>query len=159
MIKRIISGTSESEAVTDEPDDIQAVSQTKPAFYVPLKNQEGYEGEDMIMECVIVANPEPEVIWYRNSVPIKESNNIQLLFHGDSCKLVLKHIHKDLSGEFKVRAINGLGECQSTACLKVNPPKRSSQTLDSGTQTTEASIVETHLTSHSYIHSIANDQG
>ena len=129
----------------------------KPAFYVPLRNQEAYEGEDVILECVIVANPEPEVIWYRNNIPVIESQNVQLLYHGDSCKLILKNISRDLSGEIKVRAINALGECQSTAFVKVNPPKRSSATLESATQTSEINIVD-HET-HSYTHSVLNDQG
>ena len=58
----------------DETDQTQTKDANfKPAFYVPLKNQEAFEGEDVILECVIVANPEPEVIWYRNNVPVKES--------------------------------------------------------------------------------------
>ena len=129
----------------------------KPAFYVPLKNQEAYEGEDVILECVIVANPEPEVIWYRNNIPVIESKNTQLLFHGDSCKLILKNISRDLSGEIKVRAVNALGECQSTASLTINPPKRSSVTFESATQTSEINIVDHE--SHSYTHSVINEQG
>ena len=142
----------------DETDQTQTKdANLKPAFYVPLKNQEAFEGEDVILECVIVANPEPEVIWYRNNVPVKESKNVELLFLGDSCKLILKNVTKDESGEIKVRAINALGECQSTASLKVNPPKRSSVTPDSGTQTKQVNIIDHE--SHIYTHSITTRQG
>ena len=109
------------------------------------------------MECVIVAKPEPEVIWYRNNVPVIESRNVKLLFLGDSCKLVLKNVSKDLCGEIKVRAINALGECQSTGFLKVNPLKRISVTLDSSTQTNGIDIVDHESNSHT--HSVSTNQG
>ena len=64
---------------------------------------------------------------------------------------------KDESGEIKVRAINALGECQSTASLKIHPPKRSSVTLESGTQTNQINIIDHE--SHTYTHSITTGQG
>ena len=142
----------------DETDQLpEKEAQVRPAFYVPLKNHDAYEGEDVILECVIAANPKPEVIWYRNNIPLESSKDIQFLYHGDSCKLILKNILRELSGEIKVRAINTLGECQSTANLRVNPPKRSSLTLESGTQTSEVNIIDHE--SHSYSHSIIKEQG
>ena len=156
-MKGIVPDTSDSDML-DETDKNQATeANVKPAFYVPLKNQEAYEGEDVILECVIVANPEPEVIWYRNNVPVKESKYVQLLFLGDSCKLILKNVSKDMSGEIKVRAINTLGECQSTAFVKIDPPKRSSITLESSTQTNEVNIIDHE--SHFYTHSLTTGQG
>ena len=156
-MKGLVPDTSDSE-VFDETDQSQGKeARVKPAFYVPLKNQEAYEGEDVILECVIVANPEPEVIWYRNNVPVKESKYVELLFLGDSCKLILKNVSKDLSGEIKVRAINSLGECQSTSFLSINPPKRSSITLETSTQTNEVNIVDHE--SHFYTHSVTTGQG
>ena len=156
-VKGLVPDTSDSE-VFDETDQSQGKeAHVKPAFYVPLKNQEAYEGEDVILECVIVANPEPEVIWYRNNVPVKESKYVELLFLGDSCKLILKNVSKDLSGEIKVRAVNSLGECQSTSFLSINPPKRSSITLETSTQTNEVNIVDHE--SHFYTHSVTTGQG
>ena len=156
-MKGIVPDTSDSE-VLDETDQAQVKeAHVKPAFYVPLKNQEAYEGEDVILECVIVANPEPEVVWYRNNVPVKESKYVELLFLGDSCKMILKNVSKDVSGEIKVRAVNTLGECQSTSFLNINPPKRSSITLESSTQTNEVNIIDHE--SHCYTHSVTTGQG
>ena len=156
-MKEILPDTSHIDQLDETDQTPSKEADFKPAFYVPLKNQEAFEGEDVILECVIVANPEPEVIWYRNNVPVKESKNVELLFLGDSCKLILKNVTKDESGEIKVRAINALGECQSTASLKIHPPKRSSVTLESGTQTNQINIIDHE--SHTYTHSITTGQG
>ena len=107
-----------------------------------MKNQEAYEGEDVILECVVVACPRPELIWYRNNIPLVNSTTNEILVLGDSCKLIMKNVTKNVSGEIKVRAINSLGECLSTAFLNVNPHKRQSVTLESSTQTSDTSIME-----------------
>ena len=156
-MKEILPDTSHIDQLDEIDQTPSKEADFKPAFYVPLKNQEAFEGEDVILECVIVASPEPEVIWYRNNIPVKESKNVELLFLGDSCKLILKNVTKDESGEIKVRAINALGECQSTASLKIHPPKRSSVTLESGTQTNQINIIDHE--SHTYTHSITTGQG
>ncbi len=118
----------------------------KPAFYVPLRNQEAVEGEEVSLECVIIGDPEPEVIWYRNNVPVKESARLQLLFHGDSCKLILKTVEESDGGEFKVRAVNSAGECQSTCALNIakSAPAHSRKAIS-----TQTSVQETHTYFHS----------
>lgn len=141
-VKALPPETSDSEV----PEVEMVKSQYKPAFYVPLRNLEATEGEEVILECVIIGHPEPEVIWYRNNVPVKESANLQLLFQGDSCKLLLRNVTKDQTGEYKVRAVNSLGECQSTCQLKVNPSKRSSAIA---TQTTDTGFVHEQHSSYS----------
>ncbi|XP_025104045.1 coiled-coil domain-containing protein 141-like isoform X3 [Pomacea canaliculata] len=46
------------------------------------------EGARVRLDCVLVGHPEPEVIWLKNEKPVKESQDIQLLFEGDHCTLV-----------------------------------------------------------------------
>lgn len=108
------------------PTSDSEAERQKPAFYVPLKNQVflqriqqlfhlGFdlemafqdltEGDCLSLECVIVGTPEPEIIWYRNNVPLKESPpGTQLLFHGDTCRLVIRDVKAEPhTGEYKVR--------------------------------------------------------
>jgi titin len=119
--------------------DIEVVEEVetekqKPAFYVPLANKECNEKDKVVLECIIVANPEPEVIWYKDNQPIKESNTIELLFQGDSCKLVLKNVKRCQSGNYQVRAVNKFGECNSSCHLNMKSVKTVSETE---TQTTD----------------------
>jgi hypothetical protein len=142
-----------STAETSESDVAEKVEteKQKPAFYVPLANTECTEKEDSVLECIIVANPEPEVIWYKDNQPIKESNTIELLFQGDSCKLVLKDVERCQAGNYQVRAVNKFGECNSSCHLNVKSVKTVSETE---TQTTDSSLCEQKT--HSYIHSVSS---
>lgn len=46
----------------------------------PKKPEIRQEGDKLIMECVLEANPEPEVTWYKdNQVTTQNSNAIGLL--------------------------------------------------------------------------------
>jgi hypothetical protein len=68
-------------------------------------------------------------MWYKNNVPIKESAGFQFRQYGDSYKLILTNAKQgDSSGEYKVRAFNVAGECQSTCTLMVLPPRQQNKT-------------------------------
>ena len=146
--------TSDSEAALEQ----QEPPNQKPAFYVPLRNLEALSGEEVVIECVIVGRPEPEVIWYRNNMPVKESHSTQLLFQGDTCKLVLLNCREQQSGEYKVRAVNPLGECRSTCQVKVSPPKAKSSSTAISTQTTTTLLEQQQQQQqqqHRYTHKVA----
>ncbi len=74
-----------------------------------------------MLECVVVATPDPELTWYKNNVPMRPiAGKVQILSHGDSYKLILKNVNeKEFSGNYKVRAVNVAGDCQSTCSLRV----------------------------------------
>lgn len=106
--------TSDSEAVSDmEP--------IKPSVQLPLKNVAVFEGKPVRLDCVIIGVPEPEVIWYHNERPVKESQDVQLLFQGDRCSLVIHEAYLEDAGEYKVFAINSAGEASSHCTLSVTP--------------------------------------
>ncbi|CAI6344104.1 unnamed protein product [Macrosiphum euphorbiae] len=106
--------TSDSEIASDlEP--------IKPSIPLLLKEQTVLEGKSVHLKCIIVGQPEPEVIWYRDGRPVKESKDIQLLFQGDQCSLVIKEAFIEDAGEYKVVAINSAGEASSTCVLSVEP--------------------------------------
>lgn len=54
-----------------------------------------------------------QVIWYKDSAPLKESTNHQLLFHGDKCSLIIRKTESSDSGNYSVSAINNGGEAVS----------------------------------------------
>ncbi|XP_049784509.1 titin isoform X1 [Schistocerca cancellata] len=109
---RLPTETSDSELASDmEP--------TKPSIQVPLKDIIVFEGKRARLDCVIVGQPEPEVIWYHDDRPVKESTDIQLLFQGDRCSLIIQEAYLDDAGEYKVVAINSAGEANSKCSLSV----------------------------------------
>ena len=152
-VKSLPPETSDSEAMDSE----SASPNQKPAFYVPLRNLEATSGEEVVIECVIVGKPEPEVIWYRNNMPIKESQSVQLLFQGDTCKLILVNCKEQQAGEYKVRAINSLGECRSTCRLKITP-RKTSAAISTQTSVVESPSSASLTQEHSYTHKMAQNE-
>ncbi|XP_054275490.1 titin isoform X2 [Macrosteles quadrilineatus] len=109
---RLPTETSDSEMASDlEP--------TKPSIPTPLRDSAVFEGGKARMECVIIGQPEPEVIWYHEGVPVKESKEVQLLFQGDRCSLVIAETLPEDAGLYKVVAINSAGEASSSCHLTV----------------------------------------
>lgn len=109
---RLPTETSDSEMASDmEP--------VKPSIQLPLTNVSVNEGNRVRLDCVIVGQPEPEVIWYHNDKPVKESPDFQLLFQGDRCSLVIQEALQEDAGEYKVVALNSAGEASSKCRLSV----------------------------------------
>ncbi|XP_018309582.1 uncharacterized protein [Mycetomoellerius zeteki] len=122
--------TSESELVCSDIKPIVL------KFQLPLQNLEIQEGRSARLDCVIVGQPEPEVIWYHDEQPVKESSDFQLLFQGDRCSLVIHEAFLDDAGIYKVVAINSAGEASSQCTLTITPAshvsKKQEETLASG---------------------------
>ncbi|KAH8316915.1 hypothetical protein KR074_002313 [Drosophila pseudoananassae] len=111
---RLPNETSDSEMASD-------IEPIKPAVHLPLKDVSIFEGKPVRLDCVIVGQPEPEVIWYHNERPVKESADVQLLFQGDRCSLIIQEVYQEDAGYYKVVAINSAGETSSSCELKVTP--------------------------------------
>lgn len=111
---RLPNETSDSELASDmEP--------VKPSVQLPLKNLSVFEGKPVRLDCVIVAQPEPEVIWYHNNRPVKESVDVQLVFQGDRCSLIIQEAYLEDGGDYRVVAINSAGEASSSCTLSITP--------------------------------------
>lgn len=118
---RLPTETSDSELASDmEP--------VKPSIQVPLADVTVLEGNRIRLDCVIVGQPEPEVIWYHNDRPVKESSDFQLLFQGDRCSLIIHEAFTEDAGQYKVVALNSAGEASSSCVLTVTPVAPSEST-------------------------------
>lgn len=100
-------------AVNSEP--------VKPTVQLPLRDISALEAQCVQLDCVITGNPEPEVIWYHEGRPVKESADVQLIFQGDRCSMLIQEAYLDDNGEYKVVAINSAGETSSQCVLTVIP--------------------------------------
>lgn len=81
------------------------------------------EGEEVIVECHLVAVPEPDVVWYHNDNKISSSDNITISVTSDmhmySTRLKVKNIKKSQEGTYKITARNREGEATVQFTLKV----------------------------------------
>nr|XP_020447119.1 M-protein, striated muscle-like isoform X2 [Monopterus albus] len=68
----------------------------------------GYEGETLSLGCTVIVYPtvkkyQPEVVWYRNSVPLKPSKWVHTHWSGEHATLTLVHLNKEDEGMYTLR--------------------------------------------------------
>lgn len=114
----------------------------KPTVTLPLQNVCAFEGKSIQLDCEIRGFPEPEVIWYHENKPIKESLDVQLLFRGDRCSLLIQEAFMEDMGEYKVVAINSAGETSSRCDLTVMPNSEADHAKRSVETTTASDVVD-----------------
>ncbi|XP_063986915.1 muscle M-line assembly protein unc-89 isoform X2 [Diachasmimorpha longicaudata] len=90
-----------------------------PRVKANLQDLRVSEGQSVTLDCIIIGEPEPEVIWYHDNQLVKESPDIQLLFHGDKCSLIIHEVVMNDAGVYKVVAVNSGGKISSQCILSV----------------------------------------
>ncbi|XP_008332715.1 myomesin 1a (skelemin) isoform X2 [Cynoglossus semilaevis] len=68
----------------------------------------GREGETMSLGCTVIVYPtvkkyQPDVVWYRNSVPLKPSKWVRTHWTGERATLTLVHLNKEDEGLYTLR--------------------------------------------------------
>ncbi|XP_022697176.1 muscle M-line assembly protein unc-89-like isoform X5 [Varroa jacobsoni] len=114
--------TSDSELASD-------LEFSKPVVRKSLRDQTVNEGRSVRLDCIITGVPEPEVIWYHNGRPIKESSDVTFEFEGDHCSLIISSAQLSHLGSYRCKAVNPAGEATSLCKLIVlrQPPETSSR--------------------------------
>ena len=77
------------------------------------------EGEPVRFQCNISGLPAPNISWYKDEKPIKQSADFRFERDGDKYSLFMTRATKDFSGKYTVRAGNKNGAMESTADLLV----------------------------------------
>uniref|UniRef100_A0A3Q3WUA7 Uncharacterized protein n=1 Tax=Mola mola TaxID=94237 RepID=A0A3Q3WUA7_MOLML len=68
----------------------------------------GTEGETLSLGCTVIVYPtvknyQPEVVWYRDSVPLKDSKWVHTHWSGERATLTLVHLNKEDEGIYTMR--------------------------------------------------------
>ncbi|CAK6974033.1 myosin light chain kinase%2C smooth muscle [Scomber scombrus] len=95
-------------------------TECKPSFSSVIKDVEVVEGSAARFDCKIEGFPDPEVVWYKDEQPIKETRHFQIDYDEDgNCSLVISEVSGDDDAKYTVKAVNSLGEATCTAELLV----------------------------------------
>ncbi|XP_056315650.1 myosin light chain kinase, smooth muscle isoform X1 [Danio aesculapii] len=91
-----------------------------PSFASVIQDVEVVEGSAARFDCKIEGYPDPEVVWYKDDQPIKETRHFQIDYEEDGhCSLVISEVCPDDDAKYTCKAVNGLGEASCTAELMV----------------------------------------
>ncbi|XP_037831939.1 myosin light chain kinase, smooth muscle isoform X2 [Kryptolebias marmoratus] len=95
-------------------------TECKPSFSSVIKDVEVVEGSAARFDCKIEGYPDPEVVWYKDDQPIKETRHFQIDYDEDgNCSLIISEVSGDDDAKYTVKAVNSLGEATCTAELLV----------------------------------------
>ncbi|XP_051779360.1 immunoglobulin superfamily member 22-like isoform X2 [Erpetoichthys calabaricus] len=91
----------------------------KPEFVVPLKDHSVCRGHDCTMSCAFVANPQPQVSWYKGEVKISENPKFWQTTANNVCTLTIPTCSLKDSGEYTLVVENSLGQAKCKCKLFV----------------------------------------
>ncbi|XP_053328120.1 striated muscle preferentially expressed protein kinase isoform X2 [Spea bombifrons] len=92
-----------------------------PVFEIPLQSALVNAGSEVLLKCVISANPTPEVIWRKDRILLKNSPTHQIRTEGERHTLLIRWALPSDSGIYTVTARNEVGEASSCGALTVKP--------------------------------------
>ncbi|UJR28306.1 hypothetical protein I4U23_009551 [Adineta vaga] len=96
------------------PESEMSDTPCKPIFVQPLLDTMINEGQKLKLHAAINAHPEPEIIWYCNNIPLKNTRDVTLTFDGQLCTLVKDRCEKENdSGFYRITAVNSMGQAES----------------------------------------------
>ncbi|XP_009075123.1 PREDICTED: myosin light chain kinase, smooth muscle isoform X2 [Acanthisitta chloris] len=92
----------------------------KPYFTKKILDMEVVEGSAARFDCKIEGYPDPEVMWYKDDQPVKESRHFQIDYDEEgNCSLTIAEVCGDDDAKYTCKAVNSLGEATCTADLLV----------------------------------------
>lgn len=111
--------TSEVSAI--ETTEVEQVLTLLPPFFTtPLPNITATDGQRTTLTCCVAGQPLPEVAWYVDREPVKESSDdFSVSFAEGVCSLTIWDTLPEDEGEYSVKAVNEAGECTTAAYLTV----------------------------------------
>ena len=91
-----------------------------PTFLQPLQNVEAQEGQPIRFETTVAGFPQPEVSWFLDGEPIKESPVFHIITEpSGTCILELPQSFPEDEGEYECRAVNEFGTASTKADLYI----------------------------------------
>ncbi|KFM79606.1 Twitchin, partial [Stegodyphus mimosarum] len=92
-----------------------------PVFKKKPAIRQEEDGDRLLFECIIEANPTPTISWFRDEKPVAAQGRFKIKCDrkGDDyhCALVIDDVEEEDGGKYKVTATNNLGESSATINL------------------------------------------
>ncbi|XP_022423483.1 striated muscle preferentially expressed protein kinase isoform X9 [Delphinapterus leucas] len=92
-----------------------------PAFEIPLQNAVVAPGADVLLKCIVTANPPPQVSWQKDGSSLRSDGRLLVRAEGERHTLLLREARAADSGSYTATATNELGQASCAAVLAVRP--------------------------------------
>ncbi|XP_054556079.1 striated muscle preferentially expressed protein kinase isoform X1 [Talpa occidentalis] len=92
-----------------------------PVFEIPLQNTVVAPGADVLLKCIVTANPWPEVSWQKDGSTLRSDGRLLIRAEGERHTLLLREAQEADAGNYTATATNELGQASCAAALAVRP--------------------------------------
>ncbi|KAB1278439.1 Striated muscle preferentially expressed protein kinase [Camelus dromedarius] len=92
-----------------------------PVFEIPLQNAVVAPGVDVLLKCIITANPPPQVSWQKDGSSLRSDGRLLIRAEGERHTLLLREARAADAGSYTATATNELGQASCAATLAVKP--------------------------------------
>ncbi|XP_055146722.1 striated muscle preferentially expressed protein kinase isoform X8 [Symphalangus syndactylus] len=92
-----------------------------PVFEIPLQNVVVAPGADVLLKCIVTANPLPQVSWHKDGSALRSEGRLLLRAEGERHTLLLREARAADAGSYMATATNELGQATCAASLTVRP--------------------------------------
>lgn len=91
----------------------------KPEFTTPLKDLEINDGEQLVLQCEVTGDPEPQITWTKNGKAISSSEIMNLKYKNGIAKLTINEVYPEDEGLYACTATNSVGSTETKCNLKI----------------------------------------
>ncbi|XP_062435036.1 striated muscle preferentially expressed protein kinase isoform X2 [Rhea pennata] len=92
-----------------------------PIFEIPIQDTAVAVGAEVLLKCIVTANPQPEVSWRKDGVPLRSSTARPIKAEGERHTLLVRSARVADAGLYTVTAANEVGATCCSAILSVRP--------------------------------------
>ncbi|NXL56022.1 SPEG kinase, partial [Chordeiles acutipennis] len=92
-----------------------------PIFEIPIQDMTVAMGAEVLLKCIVTANPQPEVSWRKDGVPLRSSTTRPIKAEGERHTLLVRSARVADAGLYTVTAANEVGATCCSAILSVRP--------------------------------------
>ncbi len=93
--------------------------QKPPKFSQPLKDGQIMEGKKFEFLCRVTGEPQPDIVWYKDGIPVTENPDYDITCTNGVCVLKIEESFTEDSAVFTCRATNLRGSAETQARLVV----------------------------------------
>jgi len=108
-----------------------------PSFTQKPKLRQEDDGNKLIFECKLLANPKPDIEWFRGDEAVEESKRVEVVIKPGAknlfdVQLIVDDVEEEDAGLYKVKARNKYGEVAASINLNFSPvqPKGGKEQID-----------------------------
>ncbi|KAM6421514.1 striated muscle preferentially expressed protein kinase [Rhynochetos jubatus] len=92
-----------------------------PIFEIPIQDVAVAVGAEVLLKCIVTANPQPDVSWRKDGVPLQSTTTRPIKAEGERHTLLVRSARVADAGLYTVTAANEVGATCCSAILSVRP--------------------------------------